>query len=147
MAGLAEILDENARLRRELSALHGRLVTTEGQLETSRDELMDARAELANREAMLEEIRRRAEYLAHQLELAQLRRAGPASQRYVPEGQDLLPFAVEVVPPPRAPVAVAQSDEEASEPPMKRPTPRSPPGGENRCSSASLGRPARPWPT
>jgi transposase len=106
MSGLGEILDENARLRKEMAAL--------------RSELSDTRTELATRDAMLEEVRRKAEYLAQRLELAQSRHRGPASQRYVPEGQDLLPFDTDIAPPPRAPVTEAQSDEEVTEKPKKR---------------------------
>src|SRR5262245_54460282 len=113
MSGLADLLDEVARLRRELASVQDRL-------ETTQSELTGARAEIVSRDAMLEEIRRRAEYLARQLELADLRRAGPASQRYVPHAQGLLPCDVEIVPPPRAPVAESQSDEEATESPRKR---------------------------
>jgi hypothetical protein len=92
----------------------------EVRLEATQGELTEARAEIVSREAMLEEIRRRAGYLAQQLELAELRCAGLASQRYVPEGQGLLPFDVDIVPPPRAPVPEPQSDEEATEPPQQR---------------------------
>lgn len=106
MAGLAEILQENARLRQQLA--------------TMQEELSATRAELDTRDAMLEELRHKAEYLAHQLELSQLRHAGPASQRYVPQGQELLPFDPDIAPPPRAPVADAQSDEEVTEAPKKR---------------------------
>ncbi|MEZ5333611.1 MAG: transposase [Thermoanaerobaculia bacterium] len=120
MSGLADLLDENARLRRELAALQGRLQSTEVRLESTQGELTEARAELVSREALLEEVRLRAEYLAHQLGLAQLRRAGPASQRYVAEGQSLLPFDVDIVPPPRAPVAEPQSDQDPAEPLRKR---------------------------
>ena len=99
MSGLAEILEENARLRRELQ---------------------DKETELARRDAMVEELKRKAEFLAHQLEAAQLRRTGPASERYIPDGQGLLPFVADIRPPPRDPVAETQSDEEVTEAPTKR---------------------------
>ncbi len=101
MAGLAEILDENARLRREMASLQAALT--------------DSHSQLAARDAMLEAVQRKAEFLAHQLELAQLRHARPASQRYVPAEQDMLPFPAGISPPPRAPVVDPQSDDEATE--------------------------------
>lgn len=127
MSGLAEILDENARLRRELAAARG--------------ELSEARAELQSRDELLEAVQRKAEYLAHQLELAQLRHSGPASQRYVPTEQDLLPFHTDIAPPPRAPVAEPQSDEEATEKRTAR-TGRSAPRRRKREDFNHL--PARP---
>ena len=133
MAGIAQILDENARLRRQLAE-------SERRLAEARDALTEAQAEIGTREAMLEQIQRKAEYLARQLELADLRRARPTSQRYVPVGQDLLPFDTDVPPPPRAPVAASQSDVEATEAPRKR-TGSSTPRRRNREDFAHL--PAR----
>jgi transposase len=99
MPGLAEILDENARLRQEMAA---------------RDAL------IAEQAAMIDAVQRKADYLAQQLELERLRRGGPASQRYVPAEQDLLPFDTPVVQPPRAPTPTLQSDEEATDRPVKK---------------------------
>jgi hypothetical protein len=101
MPGLAEILEENSRLRDEMAGL--------------RIELAGTRTELETRDAMLEEVKRKAEYLAHQLKLVQLHHGGPASQRYAPVEQDLLPLDTEIAPPPRAPVTDPQSDEEPTE--------------------------------
>ncbi len=109
MSGLAEILEENTRLRDEMAALRARLSDSEAELSA-------AQTELATRESMLEEVSRKAEFLAHQLELLQLRHRGPASQRYLPSEQDLLPFPGEIAPPPRAPVPEPQDDDEATEP-------------------------------
>ena len=105
MSGLAEILHENARLR---------------------DELAQFKAALAERDAQLEAVQRKAEYLAERLELAQLERRGPASQRFVPAEQDLLPFDVDVVQPPRVPEVTAKSDEEpdTTAAPAERKAPR-----------------------
>lgn len=128
MPGLAEILEENARLREQMASL--------------RTELSDARTELATRDAMLEEVQHKAEYLAHQLELAQLRYGGSASQRYVPDEQDMLPFTSEVAPPPRAPVAESQSDEEVTEATPKKRKGGKKPRRRNRDDFAHL--PSRP---
>ena len=108
MSGLAEILDENARLRQEMVSLRGELANRDAQL-------ADRNAQLADRDAKLEAVQRKAEYLAQRLELEQLKHSGPASQRYVPIEQDLLPFDTPISPPPRAPEPAAQSDEEATE--------------------------------
>ncbi|MEO0601339.1 MAG: transposase [Myxococcota bacterium] len=113
MSGLAEILNENARLRREMEALQA--------------ELSDARTALASRDAMLEALRRTAEHLAQQLELARLRRQGPSSERHVADGQGVLPFPTDFTPPPRSPVEDAPTDDEELEPAPKskgRRTPR-----------------------
>jgi transposase len=103
MPGLAEILDENARLRQQLA-----------ELEAARSALSSA---LAERDAMLEAVQRKAEYLAQQLELQRLQQAGPKSKRYVPDAaeQGQLPFDATFAPPPRAPVPEPQRDEEPGE--------------------------------
>ena len=95
MSGLAEILEENSRLRDQMAGLRIELSDT-------RTELSDTRTDLETRDAMLDEVKRKAEYLAHQLELVQLHHGGPASQRYAPVEQDLLPFDTDIAPPPRA---------------------------------------------
>ena len=107
MSGLAEILEENTRLRASLSTVSA--------------ELAEARATLELREAMLEELQQKAEYLARQLELVRLKRRRPASERFVPDERQAQLFAEqEVPPPPRAPVPEPQRDEEASERPTRR---------------------------
>lgn len=108
MSGLAEVLDENARLRQEMATLRVVLADRDAAV-------ADLQAGLADRDAKLEAVQRKAEYLAQRLELEQLKRGGPASQRYVPIQQNILPFGGPVSPPPRAPEAIAQSDEEATE--------------------------------
>lgn len=106
MSGLAEILDENARLREELAA---------------RDAALAARdAALAEREAELETVTKRAKELAQELWLVREARRGPASQRYVPAEQGRLPMFHEVPPPPREPVAEPQSDVEETEKPARK---------------------------
>lgn len=111
MSGLGEILDENARLRAEMASL--------------RSALSETRTELVTSQAMLEAVQRKAEYLAHQLELAQLRYGGRASQRHVPGDQPPLPFAGDVTPPPRMPVPDEQAEDDATEKVSRRKPKRS----------------------
>ena len=61
MSGLAEILEENSRLRDEMATLRTDLSKT-------RTDLSKTRTNLETRDAMLEEVMRKAEYLAHQPE-------------------------------------------------------------------------------
>ena len=144
MSGLAEILEENARLRQQMAALRVELSDTQTTLSDTQSVLSDTRTELATRDAMLEEVRRKAEYLAQRLELAQLRYGGRASQRYVPTEQDLLPFHADIGPPPRTPQPGAQSDEEATERPAKKRKGGKTPRRRNREDFANL--PARQVP-
>jgi transposase len=94
MAGMAEILEENARLRALLQ---------------QRDETLELERQAwaqqqEKQEVMLAALRTRAEELARALELIRLKQAGPASERFVPSEQQPLPFLSEVAPPPRAPL-------------------------------------------
>lgn len=121
MLGLAEILDENHRLRKSMTALEGQVSEMTGGLRdrdealaTQALELATAASELAKRDAMLEAVKARAEELAQQLEFLKLKARGPASQRYVPEEQDVLPFPGDITPPPRAPEP-EPNDEEPEE--------------------------------
>ncbi len=110
MTGLAEILEENRRLRAVVAM---------------RDASLREQAnELAKRDAMVAALRTTADDLARQLELLSLKGRGPASQRYVPDGQELLPFPGDVAPPPRAPKNEDSEGEEA--PPKKRRKGRTP---------------------
>jgi len=126
---MGEILEENQHLRREMAALRALLSGVEGKL--------------AERDAMLEALQRKAEYLAQRLELVQLEHTRPASQRYVPEGQEALPFDPSIVPPPRTPTPDVQSDEEETEKtPKKRRGGKKTPRRRNRDDFADL--PAKP---
>ena len=101
MAGIGEVIQSNNELREELRVL--------------REALSKAQAMLAERDAQLEAVKRTAEQLAQELELIRLARKGPASQRFVPDSQALLPFTTGVEPPPRAPVDTPQCDVESTE--------------------------------
>jgi transposase len=109
MSGLGEILDENTRLRESVRALEGRLSE---QNATHAIQLATATVELAKRDAMLEVVKARAEQLAQQLEFLRLKQSGPASHRYIPDEQDVLPFPGDIAPPPRAPKPIIDDDDD-----------------------------------
>jgi transposase len=121
MSGLGEILAENSRLRDDLrqlgeasrqtlrqkdETLRQKDETLRQKDETLRqkDEVIETQAvELTKTAAMLEALKAQAEELARQLELIKLKVRGPASQRFIPDEQDVLPFPGDIEPPPRAP--------------------------------------------
>jgi transposase len=111
MPGLAEIIDENGRLRAVVEAQEASLRELGAQLAVHR-------SELAKRDAMLAAVTSSAEELARQLEVLKLKASGPTSQRYVPEGQELLPFPGDIAPPPRAPTL--DEDDENPTPKKRR---------------------------
>jgi transposase len=126
MSGLAEIIDENRRLREKLEVV-GALVRErddrlqergeqlrekDEQLREKDEQIATQSTELAKREAMIEAVKERAEELARKLALIELKARGPASQRFVPEAQTALPFPGDIDPPPRAPVP---DDEDGTE--------------------------------
>ena len=127
MSGLAEIIDENRRLREELEALAAlvrerdeqlqaqgeQLREKDGQLREKDEHIAAQSTELAKRETMLESLKERAEELARKLQLIDIKRRGPASQRFVPTAQTTLPFPHDIDPPPRAPVPEDDEDEDA----------------------------------
>jgi len=103
MSGLAEILEENERLRRDLSRRDAMIAEHESTL-------AEREATLAEREAMLARVAAerdtavdRLGQLERALKLIELKRSGPASQRFVPDEQHMLPMFGDVVAPPRAP--------------------------------------------
>lgn len=98
MSGLAEILDENRRLREALAARDSRVQELEN--------------EASKREAMLQVVQNRADVLERELAFLQHKAVRPASYRHVPDIQSLLPFPGDVVPPPRLPVPEATDDED-----------------------------------
>ena len=106
MSGLAEILDENARLRKEMESLRGSLSTTQS-------ELSSAHHELKVKALMLDELQRHADALSQELWLVRQGHQGPASQRYVPIEQQHLFGNTPLLP--RAPMEQPPSDEEETE--------------------------------
>ncbi|MBW2254189.1 MAG: IS66 family transposase [Deltaproteobacteria bacterium] len=109
-----------------------------------KDEELAAQAlELAKRDAMLEAVKTGAEELAQQLEFLKLKASGPASQRYVPDEQDMLPFPGDVTPPPRAPEPEPDesNEEDASEKKKRRREGKSP---KRRNREAFAHMPSRP---
>ena len=138
MSGLAEIIDENRRLREELEAIAAlvserdeQLREKDGQLRTQSEQLREKdehiatqATELAKRETMLESLKERAEELARKLQLIEIKHRGPATQRFVPEAQTTLPFPHDIDPPPRAPVPEDDEDEGADEEEAGEPAPR-----------------------
>lgn len=125
MAGLAEILDENARLRAQLEALQAKLSDTQTALSDTRSALTQTRSELSTRDAMLAVVQARVDELEQAMALLEQQRRGPASQRYVADEQEVLPFVTaDVEPPPRRPQV---EDTESGRTPAirrKRGTPR-----------------------
>ena len=104
MPGLAEILEENTRLRKALA-----------ESESHRNEMATELAATAQeRDAWAVEAKR----VARILELLRLEHSEPKSQRFVSDGQTEL-FQTEVPAPPRAPVHDEPSDEEETEAPKK----------------------------
>ena len=129
MPGLAEIIDENRRLREELESLATLVRERDEQLQAQGEQLAEhgeqlrekdkhiatQATELAKREAMLESLEERAEELARKLQLIDIKHRGPASQRFVPEAQTTLPFPGDIDPPPRAPEPEDDEDEDEDE--------------------------------
>lgn len=120
MSGLAEILDENSRLRESLVTLEGQVRDKDEELAAQAIEFAAQAIELAKRDAMLEAVKARAEELAQQLEFLKLQARGPASHRYVPDEQDMLPFPGDVTPPPRAPKPEPEDEDEQETKKKKR---------------------------
>jgi len=118
MSGLAQILDENSRLRALIATLETMLDAMRRQyqdaLELKDEALRHREGEIAERDAKIEAVKAAAEHLARQIELIKLKASRPASQRFVPEEQNLLPFPGAIDPPPRAPVP--ESEDAKNEP-------------------------------
>jgi hypothetical protein len=99
MTGLAEILDQNATLRRRLAEVEAIHLASIAALTA---ELAQREAALAERDAQVEALRHKAEQLAQELELLRLEQSGPRSKRFIDQGpnpQALLPFPTEFAPP------------------------------------------------
>lgn len=129
MKGLAEILEENARLRASLSTEHGRVRDLVNTLQETNERLTEAEKLLRERgealqksQAMIAALKASAEDLARKLQLIEHKASGPASQRFIPERQEPLPFSGDITPPPRAPRPEPEPAPEAAAPPSPRPS-------------------------
>lgn len=126
MGGLAEILQENERLRafaterhqfaeaqqaafeqslRQLTEHQSALQEKDRQLAEHQSALQEKDRQLAKSEAEKAALIAKAEELAKELERIRLGRKGPKSERHVPSGQEAFPFLKDIAPPPRLPVA------------------------------------------
>ena len=93
--GIASVLEENERLRRELAQRDATLAQRDAAL-AQRD------ATLAQRDAEIAALKASNEELAQRLELQRLKLAGRRNERHVEDANLPLPFAMPV-PPPRSP--------------------------------------------
>ncbi|MCB9758377.1 MAG: IS66 family transposase [Alphaproteobacteria bacterium] len=123
MTGLAQILDENRRLRAQLDAQRAHF---EAQIAEKEQELSAQRAELARRDVMVDALKARADQLEQHLAWLKLKARRPASERFVPEGQGELPFPSDVEAPPRMPVPDSVEEGEPSTPARGRRAKRRP---------------------
>lgn len=130
VVGIAAILAENERLRRELAARDSVLADRDATL-AQRD------ATLAQRDAEIAALKASNEDLAHRLELQRLKLAGRRNERHVEDTAVPLPFVFAMPePPPRSPGTEAATDGETD-----RPTDRTPPnrGARGRPTRRNLG--------
>jgi hypothetical protein len=112
MSVIGEILDENTRIRESVRSLEGRISKQNASHATElAQRISEQNASHATELAKRDAIKERAEQLAKQLEFLRLKQGGPASQRYIPDEQDLLPFPGDIAPPPRAPEPEADDEE------------------------------------
>lgn len=105
MAGLAEIIDENKRLREALAAQTALTQQYQNQVEQHKHHA----AELEEALAVVVE---RTEYLERILALQKWKQEQPASERFVADAQVGLPFDGPSEPPPRSPVLATEDDED-----------------------------------
>lgn len=144
MSGLAEILEENQRLRESLAAMK-QVVKEKDQALVGKDQALvdkdqviaDKDAQIAKQDAMLVSVTQSAEELAQQLAFIELQRKHPVSQRYIPSEQDVLPFPSDVAPPPRAPVHEPDDEADSQPKPAGRSTKK--PRRRNREAFRELG--------
>jgi len=137
VTGLAEILAENSRLREVLESVQATLETKElllsekqstlqekDQILQEKDQVIASQQKalcekeqlLAKREAMVKALTERAEELAQALEQIILDRDAPASQRFVPNPNQIeLPFPHDIEAPPRSPVGEDEDEDGESE--------------------------------
>lgn len=134
--GIASVLAENERLRRELAAREAALVEREAAHV----------AAIAERDAKIAALQVSNEDLAQRLELQRLKLAGRRNERHVEDNVLPLPFVfTDPPPPPRLPVPEGPESEEGEpEPESSRPKPRGRP--KRRDPSARTDRPVRRVP-
>lgn len=121
MSGLAEILQENQRLRSSLVEREARLTSLQ-QVVAERERSLSEQAEaLQLLTEQRDAVQRRAEQLAEELEFLKLQRRGAVSQRFVPgDEQGILPMFADVQAPPRHPKADDESDDDGEDEKGKR---------------------------
>jgi transposase len=117
MSGLAEILEENQRLREREAVLAAReaalTIVVQEQGEALRQKDHDLQTVTAQRDA----VRLRAEQLAQELELIRLRRFGPVSQRHIDDdAQPVLAMFGDITAPPRLAVVEPAAPAEPAAP-------------------------------
>jgi transposase len=120
--GIASVLAENERLRRELAEHQATLAEHQATL-AERD------TALAERDAQIAALKASNEDLAQRLELQRLKIAGRRNERHVEDPSLPLPFVfAALAPPPRLPSAEAADPELVDEKPLKTPANRGPNG-------------------
>lgn len=115
MAGLAEILEENQRLRDLLAAREASV----GELAALREAAAQQRAALEAVTTERDLLKERVDELERAAELLRLRRER-TSQRFEGAHQEAFPFLAQVVAPARAPQAEAEPSEESEKKPKSR---------------------------
>ena len=101
MSGLATILEENQRLRELLAVRERDLQQRDETLREHQETLRKRDETLREREAMVATLRQQTDKLERALAVIEARLRGPASERYIPENQGVLPFSGETASPPR----------------------------------------------
>lgn len=135
MSGLAEILEENRRLRLALEEREALVRAREAELAELESSVRERDAALVERDAALHRkdfalqkvtserdfVRLRVEELEQELESIRLKITGPASMRVADsDSQDALPMFPDVAAPPRAPVAEVNGEEQVGALPKTR---------------------------
>lgn len=132
MSGLAELLEENRRLREREALLAATLDAREARIAQFEADLRSREEALAYVTAQRDAVEQRAEQLAQALELIRLRRSGAVSQRFIDDdAQQVLALVRDVAAPPRAPVADPSVTEAEPEVPSRR-LPKDAPGKARR---------------
>lgn len=109
MAGLAEIIDENKRLREQLKRAESQRIDAE----TQRDQFASQNQVL---EAKVSVLLERAHELEELLAEIERKKTAPKNERFVDSPQELLPFEGPTEPPPRSLVRLEDEDCDTGEP-------------------------------